>query len=130
MDFTITAYQASFEAMVEQGRMKLLASLEKQRPESLKQVPTVSEAKSVRLGDFAYNIWGGFFVKKGTPEPIVARLREVIADSRNDPAAVAFRKTARSLEIPSMSGPELAHFFSAEVARMQALAQGVKLTLE
>jgi tripartite-type tricarboxylate transporter receptor subunit TctC len=116
IDFTIIAYQASFEAMVEQGRMKMLASLEKTRP--------------VQLGDFAYNIWGGFFVKKGTPEAVIQRLREVIADARNDPAAVEFRRTARSLEIPAMSGPETAKFFEGEITRMQSLAKGVKLTME
>jgi tripartite-type tricarboxylate transporter receptor subunit TctC len=130
IDFTIIAYQASFEAMVEQGRMKMLASLEKTRPETLKQIPTLSEAKSVQLGDFAYNIWGGFFVKKGTPEAVIQRLREVIADARNDPAAVEFRRTARSLEIPAMSGPETAKFFEGEITRMQSLAKGVKLTME
>lgn len=129
IDFSITAYQAALDAMVEQGRLKMLATLEPKRPETLKHVPTLSEAKNAPLSDFAYNIWGGFFVKTGTPESVIERLRELIADARNDPAALAYRQSARSLELPTLTGSEITKFFEREVSRLQALTRNVKLTM-
>ncbi|MGE8317147.1 MAG: tripartite tricarboxylate transporter substrate binding protein [Comamonas sp.] len=123
IDFVITAYQSSFDAMAEQGRMKMLASLGATRPETLKHLPTVNESR--QLQNFSYTIWGGFFVRKGTPDELVQRLRTVIAEAQQDPAAISFRETQRSLKIPDMSAQEIARFFESETARYAELTKAV-----
>lgn len=125
IDFAIIAYQSSYDAMAEQGRLKLIASLGATRPETLKNLPTVNESR--QLQNFSYTIWGGFFAKKGTPDDVVQRLNAEIAEAQKTPKATEFRETQRSLKIPDMSAQEIAKFYETETARYAELVKAVKI---
>lgn len=87
VDFAILPYQSSFEAMQQQGRLKILTSFSKRLPAGLKQIPLITTSKYVP--DFEYTISGGYFVKKGTPEDRVAVLRGAINEALSNPEIVA-----------------------------------------
>jgi len=123
VDFAIVPYQASTGALADQGRLKILASLGAARPELLKQFPTISESK--QLKNFEFTIWGGLFVKKGTPEDVVQRLHKASDESRADPAVRAYGEAQSLLETPRLSPQELVKFFEGETARYRTLAASV-----
>ena len=123
VDFTIVPYQASTGALADQGRFKIMASLGANRPELLKQFPTVGE--STQLKNFDFTVWGGLFVKKGTPEEAVQRLHKVSDESRSDAGVRAYGEAQSLLETPRMSPQELTKFYEAETARYRTLAKSV-----
>jgi tripartite-type tricarboxylate transporter receptor subunit TctC len=65
-----------------QGKLKILAMLDNERLEQMKDYPAISESKGLK--NFTFNIWTGYFVKKDTPEPIVQALHKAITDTLSD----------------------------------------------
>ena len=86
-----------YDEMHKTGRVKVLAMLNGERLESVKQYPAISESK--QLKDFTFKIWTGYFVKKDTPEPVVTALHKAITGTLGDPAVHAALE-ANSLLLP------------------------------
>ncbi|OPF61772.1 MULTISPECIES: tripartite tricarboxylate transporter substrate binding protein [Hydrogenophaga] len=87
VDFFLAPYGKKYDEMQKQGRVKVLAMLNGERLESVKQYPAISESK--QLKDFTFRIWTGYFVKRDTPEPVVAALHKAITGTLGDPAVHA-----------------------------------------
>ena len=87
VDFFLAPYGKKYDEMHKQGRVKVLAMLNGERLDSVKQYPAVSESK--QLKDFTFKIWTGYFVKKDTPEPVVTALHKAITGTLGDPAVHA-----------------------------------------
>jgi hypothetical protein len=110
VDFAILPYQASFEGMAKQGRLKILTSFSKVLPKELTHVPLISQS---RLSpDFEYTVSAGYFVKKGTPADRVAALRSAIGQALVNPEIRAkLELEGKHLRQPVASqargGPEL-----------------------
>ena len=128
VDFSLLAFQASMEALVEQGRLKILASLNPERAGKLAHLPTANESEPLK--GFTFRIWGGFFVRKGTPDEVFEKLQATLAEARNDPVVQSYRDGQRLEKVPDMSRQELAKFYQDEVARYQALARKIDLKPE
>src|SRR3979411_2030910 len=62
---------------VDEGRVRLLASWGGKRTPELAHVPTLIE---LGFPGVEYYIWPGLFVPRGTPAPIVARLRDAMRE--------------------------------------------------
>lgn len=84
VDFFLAPYGKKYDEMHKQGRAKVLAMLNSERLDSVKAYPAISESR--QLKDFTFNIWTGYFVKKDTPEPVVAALHKAITETLGDPA--------------------------------------------
>jgi tripartite-type tricarboxylate transporter receptor subunit TctC len=56
------------------GKIKILAVVEKTRYAAMPEIPTIGET----VPGFAMSSWLGFFAPAGTPDPLVARLRDEI----------------------------------------------------
>lgn len=97
VDFFLTPYGKKYDEMHKQGRVKVLAMLNGERLDSVKQYPAISESK--QLKDFTFKIWTGYFVKKDTPEPVVTALHKAITGTLGDPAVHAALE-ANSLLLP------------------------------
>jgi tripartite-type tricarboxylate transporter receptor subunit TctC len=65
----------SLQTHVQAGSVKAMAVATDARLKSLPDVPTSMEAG---LPEFSMQGWNGFFVPKGTPAPVVAKLNEVL----------------------------------------------------
>jgi tripartite-type tricarboxylate transporter receptor subunit TctC len=77
--------------------LKVLAMLNSDRLKSVKAYPAIGESKSLK--DFTFKIWTGYFVKRDTPEPVVAALHKAITATLGD-ASVRSSLEANSQLLP------------------------------
>ena len=87
VDLFLAPYGKRYDEFAKQGRLKVLAMLNGERLENVRQYPAISESKGLK--HFTFDIWTGYFVKKDTPEPVVQRLHRAITDTLADPAVRA-----------------------------------------
>ncbi len=91
------------------GKLRSLASFGAKRASSAPDVPTLKE-----LGyDVEFSLWVGLFAPKGTPEPVVNRLR---AEAKKAAAAEQFRAAIKNI------GDEVAYLDAARLR--QVLGRG------
>jgi tripartite-type tricarboxylate transporter receptor subunit TctC len=73
----------------------------------------------IELGykDVEYYIWAGLFAPKGTPEPVITRLREAMRQAMVDPAVTSVFVKAASPPA-YMDQPEFQKFVDADAKRL------------
>jgi tripartite-type tricarboxylate transporter receptor subunit TctC len=125
VDFAVLVYSAAMGALGDQGKLKVIGQLGAPRSELLKNVPSVSESKS--LPKLNYKIWTGFMVPKATPEDVVARLHKAIGATLQDPTVR--KQLGEQTQAPAapLTLAEAARFFEAETARYRAIARQINL---
>ena len=69
--------------LVKAGKVRLLAVSSAQRPDSLKDLPTLAEGGVKGVESLA---WNGLFVATGTPEAVVAKINADVNTALHDPA--------------------------------------------
>jgi tripartite-type tricarboxylate transporter receptor subunit TctC len=104
---------------IKAGKLRPLAGWGEARVAALPDVPTFKE---LGYPDAEFYIWAGVFAPKGTPEPVLARLREGLRAAVTDPE---FKGAMDKLETPIVfkQGDDFARFFAADARR---LAEGVR----
>jgi tripartite-type tricarboxylate transporter receptor subunit TctC len=104
---------------VKAGKLRALAGWGSQRVAALPDVPTFAE---LGYPEAEFYIWAGVFAPKGTPEPVLAKLREATRGAVTDSA---FKGAMEKLETPVTfkQGEEFQKFFDADARR---LAEGVR----
>jgi len=128
VDVAFYVVDSRLPGFVDQGMFKVIATLaEPGKPEAdfLAKYPSVNESKSIR--NLVYNAWTGYFVRRDTPEPVVAALNKSLAAAMNDAEA---RKRLEELggRVPRMmSVAEAQAEYERQTARFRALAKTVKL---
>jgi tripartite-type tricarboxylate transporter receptor subunit TctC len=122
--------QASlFLPHVRDGRIKIMAVMAKSRLQQAPNIPTVDEAG---LPGFHVSVWNGFWVPKGTPEPVISKLNSAVVAALADPM-VRDRLTSFGQEIPprDQQTPEsLAALQSAEIAKWWPIIQAAGIKQE
>jgi len=105
---------------VKAGKLRVLASWGDKRLASLPEVPTLLE-----LGyDAVFFQWSGVFAPAGTPDPVVARLREAARIAAADPKFVGALATVDT-PIQYMDAPELQRFWDADARTLGAIVRRV-----
>lgn len=115
----ISSISASL-AQIKAGKARPLAMFGDKRSKALPDVPTMKE-----LGyDVEYYLWVGLFAPKGTPEPIIAKLREASSKAAHTDA---FKKAMNNLgqELDYMDQPEFAKFWDADAAKIEAAVKAI-----
>jgi len=104
---------------IKAGKLRALAGWGSQRVAALPDVPTFKE---LGFPEAEFYIWAGVFAPKGTPEPILAKLRDAMKHAVDDPG---FKSGMEKLETPIVfkQGDEFQKFFDADAKR---LAEGVR----
>jgi tripartite-type tricarboxylate transporter receptor subunit TctC len=104
---------------IKAGKLRALAGWGDKRVAALPEVPTFKE---LGYPDAEFYIWAGLFAPKGTPEPVLARLREATRAAVAEPD---FKSAMDKLETPIVfkQGDEFQRFFDADAKR---LAEGVR----
>ena len=95
------------------GKLRALGVSTTKRIPLLPEVPTIAEA-GVKGYDMGY--WFAAYVPAGTPQPVVARLRELLVNATKAPAAKAFFEGSGA-EAWSTTPEELAKFQAAETQK-------------
>jgi tripartite-type tricarboxylate transporter receptor subunit TctC len=104
---------------IKAGKLRPLAGWGDKRVAALPEVPTFKE---LGYPEAEFYIWAGVFAPKGTPEPVLQKLRETLRVAVNDPE---FKAAMDKLETPIAfkQGEEFQKFFEADARR---LAEGVR----
>lgn len=111
---------ASIVQHVKAGKVRVLAHWGEGRLASLPDVPSLKE-----LGvPVEYAQWSGIFVPAGTPEPVVARLREAAKAAAGDERVKQVLGTAGS-PILYMDAPEFQRYVDADAAKMSDVVKKV-----
>jgi tripartite-type tricarboxylate transporter receptor subunit TctC len=128
LDLAFFVVGSQITGLVEQGRMKVLATLApagKVEAAFLKQYPSINDSKSIK--DFSFNAWTGYFVKKDTPEPIAQALNKALTTAMSDPAVRTQLEQAGGMLPPLMTLAEAAKEYEMQTARFRAIAKTIKL---
>src|SRR5258708_33481329 len=99
---------------VDEGRVRLLASWGGKRTGELATVPTFIE---LGFPGVEYYIWAGLFVPKGTPAPIIARLRDAMRDVMQNPQVTSVFEKAGSPPA-YLDQPDFVRFIEPAAARL------------
>jgi tripartite-type tricarboxylate transporter receptor subunit TctC len=99
---------------IQSGAARLLANWGAKRSAEYPDVPTMIE---LGYKDVEYYIWAGLFAPKGTPAPVVARLRDAMRQVMSDPQVVGIFEKAGS-PAAYMDQPEFAKFVEADALRL------------
>jgi len=104
---------------IKAGKLRALAAWGDKRVAALPEVPTFKE---LGYPEAEFYIWAGLFAPRGTPEPVLAKLREAARVAVGDPE---FKTAMDKLETPVTfkQGAEFQKFFDADAQR---LAEGVR----
>ena len=98
---------------VKGGKLRVLASWGESRHPALPDVPTLKE-----LGyDAQFSQWTGLFVPAGTPEPVIAKLREAAKAAAADPTFLA---ALAKVETPPqyLDQPQFRAFWDADARKL------------
>ncbi|MBR0754928.1 tripartite tricarboxylate transporter substrate binding protein BugD [Bradyrhizobium jicamae] len=95
---------ASVSGQVQAGSVKAFAVAAPERSPILPDVPTATEAG---MPDFAAETWTGLYAPKGVPPDILAKLRDAVAKSLDEPQVQArFLKIGATVPKPERRGGE------------------------
>ena len=104
---------------IKAGKLRALAGWGDKRVAALPEVPTFRE---LGYPEAEFYIWAGLFAPRGTPEPVLAKLREAARVAVADPE---FKSAMDKLETPITfkQGADFQKFFDTDAHR---LAEGVR----
>jgi tripartite-type tricarboxylate transporter receptor subunit TctC len=107
---------------IRSGAFRALAASTTRRASALPEVPTFAEAG---LPGYDVGLWTGFFVRKGTPAPVVATLRQAMVKGRTP----EFEEKLRGAFVDPLVVPEadLVRWTDESAARWQAVSRELGL---
>jgi tripartite-type tricarboxylate transporter receptor subunit TctC len=111
---------AAANAHIKAGKARALACFSATRVAALPEVPTLKE-----LGfDVEFSLWVGLFAPKGTPEPIVAKLRE---EAKKAAASEQFAKAIDNIGdvLAYLDQPEFAKFWDEDAKRVEEAVRSI-----
>lgn len=122
LDLCFTPLAGNTVALLEQGRLRTLAVSSIAPSRVLPQVPTLAAADR-RFARFDYDVWGGVFVRRETPEPVQARLHAWFGETVRDAEFLNWARSTGGDPLPVPSLTETRAFYAREIARYRALLQ-------
>jgi tripartite-type tricarboxylate transporter receptor subunit TctC len=105
---------------VKAGKVRVLASWGERRLASLPDVATLTESGY----DAVFFQWSGLFAPAGTPDPIVARLRDAARTAAADPRFVGTLATVET-PVQYLDAPEMRRFWEADAKNLATAVQRV-----
>jgi tripartite-type tricarboxylate transporter receptor subunit TctC len=125
VDIFLGPYGKAYEELHKQGKLKVLAMLNAERLDGLKDYPAISESKALK--DFTFNIWTGYFVKKDTPEPVVQALHKAISETLGEPTVRAALEANSQILAGPQSLPATAKVYADGTAQFRSIARSIDL---
>ncbi len=125
VDIYLAPFGKNYVDLQKEGRIKILAMLNKERLEGVKQYPAISESR--QLKNFEFTIWTGYFVRKDTPEAVVQALHKGLSESLNDPGVRAGLETNSLLVSRPLPLAELSKAYADGIAQFRAIAKSINL---
>ncbi len=101
------------------GKLRALGVSSAKRTAAAPDVPTITEQG---FGEFDLVAWFMLYAPAATPAPVLARLRDAVAQAVGNPEVKA-KLAAQGLEVPVLSASELAAFGRTEIAKWSELVK-------
>ncbi len=120
------------------GGDQLSSSLQHVRSGSLKALavatksvalPNVPTAREMGFPNLELQGWNGFLAPKGTPDPVVNRIQQQVAEAVNRPD-IAKRMTDVGAEPSGNTPAEMGKMLQAQVAQVRPVVEELKLVVE
>ena len=110
---------------VKSGKVRLIATSAAQRPDSLKDLPTLAEAGYPQIESMA---WNGLFTAAGTPAAVITKINADVNTALRDPAVVALLDS-QGLTAVGGSADDFKRVLEADAKRWGVIIQkaGIKL---
>jgi tripartite-type tricarboxylate transporter receptor subunit TctC len=105
---------------IKAGKLRALAAFGTQRASSLPAVPTMKE-----LGyDVEFSLWVGVFAPKGTPDAVIAKLRDGIKQAA---ATQQFHTAIKNVgdEVAYLDQPEFRKFWDEDAKRVESAVHSI-----
>ena len=128
VDVAFFVVDSRLPGFVDQGLFKVLATLAHPgKPEAkfLEKYPSINDSKGFK--DFTFDAWTGYFVRKDTPEPVVAALNKNLATAMNDAEARKKLSDLGGRVPPMLSVAEAQREYERQTARLRAIAKSIQL---
>ena len=125
VDIFLAPFGKSYTDLAKDGRLKILAMLNKERLEGLKNIPVISENK--QLKNFEFSIWTGYFVKKDTPEAVVQTLHKALTETLNDAGVRHGLELNSQLIAKPLPLAELNKVYTDGIAQFRGIAKSINL---
>jgi tripartite-type tricarboxylate transporter receptor subunit TctC len=125
VDIFLAPFGKAYEELQKQGKLKVLAMLNSERLESVKDFPAITESKNLK--NFTFTIWTGYFVKKDTPEAIVQVIHKAITDTLTDPAVRGGLEANSQLVAKPLSLQTVGKAYTDGTAQFRAIAKSINL---
>jgi tripartite-type tricarboxylate transporter receptor subunit TctC len=116
----------AIKSAVESGKVRAIATTAATRHRDFPDTPTLAESG---IRDLVISIWYGVLAPAATPEPVLTRLREALAEMMKDPS------TAERLEKIGFVATFLPHdqfkdFVTKDLARWKDVAKSANIKIE
>jgi tripartite-type tricarboxylate transporter receptor subunit TctC len=111
---------AAASGQIKAGKLRPLASFGAQRAGALPDVPTLKE-----LGyDVEFSLWVGVFAPKGTPDAVIAKVRDGVKQAV---ATEQFKTAIKNIgdEVAYLDQPEFAKFWDEDAKRVEAAVHSI-----
>ena len=125
VDIFLAPFGKSYDELAKQGKLKILAMLNTERLDGVKDYPAITESKALKT--FTFNIWTGYFVKKDTPEPIVQTIHKAITESLTDPVVRSGLEANSQLVAKPLSLQAVDKAYVDGTAQFRAIAKSINL---
>ncbi len=125
VDIYMAPFGKNYTELAKDGKIKILAMLNGERLEGVKQYPAISESK--QLKNFEFTIWTGYFVKKDTPEPVVQALHKAITETLKDSGVRAGLETNSLLVSKPLPLAELNKVYADGTRQFRDIAKSINL---
>jgi tripartite-type tricarboxylate transporter receptor subunit TctC len=114
--------------LMQDGRLRAVAVTSRERMPQLPDVAPLAEA-APELKDYELLNWFGMFAPAATPEPIVARLNEIVAAGLRD-KAIAEKLEAQGIVPRALSPGEVRAFVVAEADKFGRIVRQANIKVE
>jgi tripartite-type tricarboxylate transporter receptor subunit TctC len=125
IDIFLAPYGKSYEELHKTSKVKVLAMLNSDRLDGVKDFPAISESRALK--DFTFTIWTGYFVKKDTPEAVVQALSKAIGETLNDPAVKTALEANSQMLAKPQALPAMAKLYADGTAQFRAIAKSIDM---
>ncbi len=125
VDIFLAPYGRMYDDLHREGKIKVLAMLNAERLDTVKQYPAISESRALK--DFVFTTWTGYFVKKETPEPVAQALHKAISATLSDTGVRTNLEANSQILAKPLPLDAVSKVYTDGTTRFRAIAKSINL---
>lgn len=126
IDLVFFPLAGNLPSLIESGQIKAFGITTTSAHPNFPKIPPISQVKGLK--DFLFDIWIGVELPKGTPEPVMKKWHQAVADLKDSPdVKKAIEDMGGRQPQQSLSQADLDKFYKQEIQRYQSIAKSINL---